>query len=280
MRLLEAINEGANILKLRNIPNYILDSEILMSKTLNKEREYLILNKDLIINDNDYSNFIFLIKKRSSNVPVAYLTNYKNFWNCEFYVDNRVLIPRPDTEILLEEFFKIKKYKHINKFLEVGVGSGCLILSILNECNSLKGVGIDISGDALKVCKLNAKRLNLENRINLFKSDIDKFNYGKYDMIVSNPPYISKTKLKNLMKDVVNNEPVIALDGGLDGTSEIRKVIKKSSKLIKEKGILLLEIAHNQRFMVKRILKKYGFRVKKIVYDYSGYERCILSTKF
>ena len=212
-------------------------------------------------------------------MPVAYLTNSKDFWRNEFYVDKRVLIPRPDTEILIEVALNILKEKKINSFLEVGVGSGCIILSILSEIIHLKGTGIDISQKALDVCKINSKKLNLYNRVKLFKSDIDKFNYGKYDLVISNPPYICKSDLGNLMKDVVGYEPEIALNGGNDGALEIRKIIKKSSKLLKKNGRLVLEIGHNQRIKVSEILKNNGFFIQKVIKDLGQKNRCIVSIK-
>ena len=279
MKLSEIITEGANILKKKNIPSYLVDSEILMGKILDKKREFVILNQNLKINENDYSKYIKLINKRGLNVPVAYLTNSKDFWRNEFYVDKRVLIPRPDTEILIEVALNILKEKKINSFLEVGVGSGCIILSILSEIIHLKGTGIDISQKALDVCKINSKKLNLYNRVKLFKSDIDKFNYGKYDLIISNPPYICKSDLRNLMKDVVGYEPEIALNGGNDGALEIRKIIKKSSKLLKKNGRLVLEIGHNQRIKVSEILKNNGFFIQKVIKDLGQKNRCIVSIK-
>ena len=279
MILSEAIINGANILKKKNIPSFFLDSEILMGKTLNKERNFLILNQNLRIKEKDYLNYISLIQKRSSNVPIAYLTKSKDFWKNEFYVDERVLIPRPDTEILIEEVIFIIKTNKINNFLEVGVGSGCIILSILDEINHLKGVGIDISQRALQVCKINSKRLNLANRIRLYKSDIDKFDIGKYDLIVSNPPYICRSDLNNLMKDVIGFEPKNALNGGNDGASEIKKVIKKSSKLLKKSGKLVLEIGHDQKIKVSELLKKNGFFIQKVIKDLGKKTRCIISIK-
>ena len=278
MRLSEVINNGANILKKNNIPNFFLDSEILISKILEKKREYIILNQNLEIKKNDYLKFISLIQKRSSHIPLAYLTKSKDFWKSEFYVDNRVLIPRPDTEIIIEEVLSILKAKKINNFLEIGVGSGCIVLSILNEIKLLKATGIDISQKALEVCKINSKKLGLNSRLKLYKSDIDKFDIGKYDLIVSNPPYIDKVGLKNLDKNVTF-EPINALNGGVDGTSEIRKVINTASKLIKINGKLIIEIAYNQKFKVVNLLEKKGFYINKVIKDYSNLDRCIVSTK-
>ena len=279
MKLSEAIIEGANILKKNNIPSFHLDSEILIGKILDKKREFIILNQNLEIQKNDYSKFISLIQKRSTHTPVAYLIKSKDFWKNEFYVDKRVLIPRPDTEIIIEEALSILRAKKINNFLEIGVGSGCIVLSILNEIKCLKATGIDISQKALEVCKINLKRLGLNSRIKLYKSDIDKFNIGKYDLIVSNPPYICRSDLNNLMKDVVSNEPRNALNGGNDGVFEIRKVVKKSSKLLKINGKLVLEIGHNQKDKVINMLKNNGFFIQKVIKDFGQNNRCITSIK-
>ena len=279
MRLSEVINNGANILKKNNIPNFFLDSEILISKILEKKREYIILNQNLEIKKNDYLKFISLIQKRSSHIPLAYLTKSKDFWKSEFFVDNRVLIPRPDTEIIIEEVLSIFKAKKINNFLEIGVGSGCIVLSILNEIKNLKATGIDISQKALEVCKINSKKLGLNSRLKLYKSDIDKFDIGKYDLVVSNPPYICRSDLNNLMKDVIGYEPKNALNGGNDGVFEIRKVVKKSSKLLKKSGKLVLEIGHSQKDKVIKMLKNNRFFIQKVIKDLGQNYRCITSIK-
>ena len=279
MKLSEVIIKGANILKKNNIPSFFLDSEILLGKILDKKREFIILNQNLEIQKNDYSKFISLIQKRGSHIPLAYLTKSKEFWKNEFYVDNRVLIPRPDTEIIIEEILSIFKAKKINNFLEIGVGSGCIVLSILNEIKNLKATGIDISQKALEVCKINSKKLGLNSRLKLYKSDIDKFDIGKYDLIVSNPPYICRSDLNNLMKDVIGYEPKNALNGGNDGAFEIGKVIKKSSKLLKNSGKLVLEIGHSQKDKVINMLKNNRFFIQKVIKDLGQNYRCITSIK-
>ena len=279
MRLSEVIIKGANILKKNNIPNFFLDSEILLGKILDKERKFIILNQNLEIKKNDYSKYISLIQKRSTHTPLAYLTKSKEFWKNEFYVDNRALIPRPDTEIIIEEVLSILRAKKINNFLEIGVGSGCIILSILDEIKDLKATGIDISQKALEVCKINSKRLSLNRRLKLYKSDIDKFDIGKYDLIVSNPPYICRSDLNNLMRDVIGYEPKNALNGGNDGVFEIRKVIKRSSKLLKKSGKLVLEIGHSQKDKVIDMLKNNRFFIQKVIKDLGQNYRCITSIK-
>ena len=279
MNIDTAIKNASLDLKKKNIKSALLDSEILMSKVLKQDRSKIILNLNRQLNNKDYKLFRELIISRLKNKPIAYLIGKKSFWKYEFEINDKVLIPRPDTELIIEQVLKIYKNKHNINFLEIGVGSGCIILTILKEKKFFLGKGVDLSEDSIKICEKNANKLNVSNRLKLFKSDIDNFNLGKYDLIVSNPPYIKKFDLKNLDKDVLNYEPKLALDGGLDGLSEIRKVIKTSSELIKLNGKLILEIAHDQKKMVKKILNDYGFYINKVAKDLANNNRCIESTK-
>ena len=279
MKIETAIKKAYLDLIGKNIKSALLDSEILMSKAINEERSNVLLNPNRILSNQDYENFKELISNRLQFKPIAYLTGKKSFWKHEFEINDKVLIPRPDTEIIIEEILKIYRNKQNIKFLEVGVGSGCIILSILKERMSFLGKGVDLSKDCISICKLNAIKLGVLNRLKLFKTDIDNFSSGKYDLIISNPPYIKKLDLKKLNKDVINYEPKLALDGGLDGLSKIRKVIKKSSELVKLSGKLIIEIAHDQRIMVKKILIENGFFINQVVKDLSKNDRCIISTK-
>ena len=165
------------------------------------------------------------------------------------------------------------------KVLEIGIGSGCILLSILKEKKNFYGTGIDISKKTIEICKINCKNLGLSNRVKLLKTDIDNFRYGKYDLIISNPPYIKKFDLKYLEKEVSFYEPKPALDGGLDGLSELKKVILNSSKLIRRNGKLVLEIAFDQAESVKSILKQNEFYINEIIKDLSKKNRCIISTR-
>jgi release factor glutamine methyltransferase len=279
MKLELAINEACERLKKNDIKSALLDSELLMSKAISKNREFIILNLEKEIDKNDYINFQKLIYQRSKGKPLAYLTGRKSFWKYEFDINENVLIPRPDTEIIIEQVLSIYKKKNKINFLEIGVGSGCILLSILKERKDFLATGIDISQQALKICKINAFKLGLKNRVKILKSDIDNFSNGKYDLIISNPPYIKKLDLKYLEKDVKNFEPELALDGGFDGKSEIRKVINKSSELIKKNGKLILEIAFNQKEEVKQLLKNKGFYINTVIKDLAKNDRCIVSTK-
>ena len=279
MKIEDALEEGYKILNSKNIDSANLDTEILLSEVLNIDRSNLLLNLDKKLKNEEYLKYKSLIDQRFLLKPIAYLTKKKEFWQNSFFVDKNVLIPRPDTEIIVENAFEIMKRKRVNNILEIGVGSGCVILSILKEKKKLSAVGIDKCQKALAVCKINSKNLKIHKRIKLFESDIDKFNYGKYDIIISNPPYISKVDLGSLKKDTLYYEPNIALYGGIDGTLELKKVIRKSAELIKRKGILILEIAYNQRRTIEEMLKENRFYIKKVVKDLADNNRCIISIK-
>ena len=279
MNIDQAIKEASSVLKKNHIKSAFLDCQILMSKALNKSRKLIIMNPNEKINDYEYHNFRAFISSRIKGKPIAYITGEKSFWKYDFKINEKVLIPRPDTEIIIEQVLKIYKKKEGINFLEIGVGSGCIILSILKEKKSFSGKGVDISKDSLKVCINNAIKLGLINRLKLFKSDIDNFKYGKYDLIISNPPYIKKFDLKNLDKDVIGFEPKLALDGGLDGLSGIKKVIYNSTKLIKHKGVLVLEIGFDQAYKVKEILRRNGFYIKEVLKDLANNNRCVVSIK-
>ena len=241
-----AIKEGSRILKNKFISNSQLDAEILMAKTIDKDRNYILLNCNNSINKDDLKHFHELIEQRSLGKPIAYLVNKKQFWDSEFFITGDTLIPRPDTELVVEKVLQFTKQRNKLNILDIGVGSGCILLSILKERKNFYGTGIDISKKCLNISKMNAITLKVSSRLKLYKSDVDKFNLGKYDLIVSNPPYIKTKNIKYLERDVAEFEPTQALDGGLDGLSEIRKVVKKSSELIKKKGKFILEIGFDQ----------------------------------
>ena len=279
MNIYLAINQGSKILKSKFIPNPLLDAEILMAKTINKDRNYILLNSSNTIDKNDLHNFYKLIERRSLGNPVAYLTEKKSFWNSEFFITKDILIPRPDTQLIVENRLRLTKQKSKINILDIGVGSGCIIVSILKERENFCGTGIDLSRKCLNITKKNAIAHKVNSRLKLYKSDVDKFNLGKYDLIVSNPPYIKTCKLKYLERDVAEFEPRLALDGGLDGLSEIRKVIKKSSELIKKNGKFILEIGFDQKNKVIKLLRKEGFYINCVLKDLAKNDRCIICTK-
>ena len=219
-----------------------------------------------------------MVNRRKKGEPIAYILKKKEFWRNNFYVDKNVLIPRPDTELIVEKLINFSTIKSGLQVLDIGTGSGCILLSFLKEKPNFYGTGIDISLKSINISKFNAKMLGLTNRVRFYNSDIDNFNFGKYDIIVSNPPYIKANKLRYLERDVLF-EPKLALNGGVDGFSKIRKVINKSAILIKKNGKFILEIDFTQKNKVKKLLEKKGFYINKVFKDYAKKDRCIVSTK-
>ena len=279
MNINSAINEGIKILKKKFIQSARLDTEILMANALDKDRNYVLLNLNNNIDQEKLFFFRKSIYERSNRKPVAHITNKKFFWNSEFFVNEYTLIPRPETELIVENVLRFTKNKNKLNILDIGVGSGCILISILQERKNFYGTGIDISKNCLNITKLNAINLKVNSRLRLYKSNVDKFNLDKYDLIVSNPPYIKKYNLKYLDRDVAKFEPKLALDGGLDGMSEIRKVVKKSSELIKKNGRFILEIGFDQKNKVVKLLKKEGFYINSTQLDLARKDRCIVCTK-
>ena len=279
MNIQSALIEGTNILKNNYIKTAKLDTEILMAKVFSSNREYIVLNNLKDLSDYNLEYFKRLIKERAKRKPIAYLLNKKFFWDSEFYVNENTLIPRPDTEVIVEEIFRLTKYKNKLNILDIGVGSGCILLTILKERKNFIGTGIDISKKSIDICNINAKNFDLSERTKFYKSDIDKFTLGKYDLIVSNPPYIKSCDLKYLEREIVKYEPILALDGGLDGLSQVRKVISRSSELIKKNGKFILEIGFDQKNKVIKLLNKKGFYINNTIKDLANNDRCIVSTK-
>ena len=279
MNIEKILSKGINILQKNKISNPQLDSEILLSNSIDKDKKHIILNPKEILKTEQQDKFKSLIDRRRKGEPIAYLINKKEFWNDEFYVNKDVLIPRPDTELIIEQVLKMYSKESQLHVLDIGTGSGCILLSILKERPNFYGTGIDISKKSINISKFNANKLHLTSRTKFIHSSIDNFKIGKYDIVVSNPPYIKLFNLKYLEKDVVNFEPALALSGGFDGFSKIRKVISKTSNLIKKNGKFILEIGFNQKSKVKEILKKEGFYINKSIKDYGNNDRCIISTK-
>ena len=278
MNLEATIKKGSQILKKHSINSYELDAEIILSEILKVKREYLITNNKITITREDEEKYSVAIQRRIKNEPIAYITGKKEFWSEDFLVKPGILIPRPETELLIYKIITFFKNKNIN-ILDIGTGSGCILLSILKELNLSRGTGLDISSKVIKVANLNSKKLKLSKRSKFICTDFNNFNTGKFDLIVSNPPYIPTKDIKNLSKDIVNYEPINALDGGIDGLDLIKKVIYKSNHLLKREGMLALEIGHNQYKRVFNELKSNGYREIGKEYDYNRNVRCIMSTK-
>ena len=276
MRAVEIIKIGSDLLKKKRIQSHILDSELLLSKTLNKSREEILVNLDQQINKRSFVVFKKYLQRRFNNEPVAYILGEKEFWSKKFKVNKNTLIPRPETELMVEEILKINKKRKIS-ILDVGTGSGCIILSLLNVLKDSYGTGIDISKKAIFMAKRNAIEHNLINRVKFKNVSLESYVSNKFDLIVSNPPYIKKNDIKYLTEDIKKFEPRMALDGGNDGLDLIKKVIYKSKKILKLKGILALEIGNGQAKKVSKILFDNNFRIKQLIKDYGNNVRCVFA---
>jgi len=273
MNLDNTINKASQILK-----SHELDAQIILSNIMGVKRESLITNNEINISKKIMEKYDSAIKRRIKKEPVAYIIGKKEFWSEDFMVNHGTLIPRPETELLIYKIINFFKNKKIN-ILDIGTGSGCILLSILKELNFSRGIGIDISAKAIQMAKVNSKNLNLFYRSKFKVIDLNKFNIGKYDLIVSNPPYIPSKDIKNLSKDITNYEPLTALNGGSDGLDLIKKVIYKSNHLLKREGLLALEIGHSQYQKVSYILRSNGYREMSKEYDFNRNVRCIIGTK-
>tara|TARA_B100002049_G_C16062492_1_gene368754 strand:+ start:61 stop:909 length:849 start_codon:yes stop_codon:yes gene_type:complete len=278
MILENTVKQASQLLKSHNISSHELDAQIILSDILGVTKEFLVTNDKINISKKITQQYSKAIKRRINREPVAYIIGKKEFWSKYFIVSKATLVPRPETELLIYKLVKFFKNKKIN-ILDIGTGSGCILLSILKELNFSRGTGIDISRKAIEIAKINCKKLNLLNRSKFKVFDINRFNEGKYDLIVSNPPYILSKEIRNLSKDIINYEPRIALDGGKDGLDLIKKVIYKSNYLLKKNGMLAIEIGNNQYRRVSYVLGRQGFKEISKEYDYDRNVRCIISTK-
>ena len=278
MNYLQTLKFGSDKLKSHNIDTHILDSEILLSFILNSSRENILMNLETNIKKNKFEKFKKLLSRREKREPIAYITNKKEFWKNNFYVNSDVLIPRPETELIVEEVLKNTNIHSSKKFLEIGTGSGCLVVSIIKERPKCFATAIDISRKALNIAKFNAKMHHLINKINFVNIDIDKIQINKYDFIISNPPYINKFDLSRLDESVKIFEPYIAFEAGIDGLREITKLIIKSKKLLKRNGKLIFEIGQGQSLIAKKILNQNGYFINKVIKDISSIPRVIVST--
>ena len=277
MEILELINNGSRQLKDKNIYSHKLDSEILLSEVLNQTREELLINLNQKVEPQKITYFHRLIDRRSSKEPIAYILKEKEFWSKNFFVNSNTLIPRPETELMVEKIVKIFKTKDVF-VLDIGTGTGCILLSILSELQNSKGIGIDISQKAIEIANANLKKHKLTQRTKFYKRSLNEIYHNKFDLIVSNPPYIVKKDIKNLNEDIKKFEPKFALDGGNDGLDVIKKVIYKSRSILKIKGMLALEIGNEQFKKVSKILRSNKFKTRYLVKDYRENIRCILST--
>ena len=278
MILENTIKQASQLLKSKNINSHELDAEIILSDIMGVTREFLLTNNNIFVSQKTLRQYNDAIERRVKKEPVAYIIGKKEFWSQDFLVNQATLIPRPETELLIYKVVNFFKDKEIN-ILDIGTGSGCILLSILKELKNSRGQGIDISAKAIQTAITNSKKLNLSYRSKFKVFDINKFYIGRYDLIVSNPPYISLSEMKKLSKSITNYEPLIALNGGANGLDFIKKVIYKSTGLLTKNGLLAVEIGNNQYRKVSSLLRQHGFREMFKAFDYNRNVRCIISTK-
>ena len=276
MNTLELINFGSCKLKKKEISTHRLDSEILLSNVLKKKREQILVKLNQTMKKKDISAFNKLIKRRAAKEPVAYIIKKKEFWSKNFKVNKNTLIPRPETELLVQNLIKSYKDKKIS-ILDVGTGSGCILISLISELPFSKGIGIDISTQAIKVAKENASLHKVKNKVKFFNKSIINLYNLKFDLLVSNPPYIERKNIKNLDDGIKNYEPLIALNGGNDGLDVIKKVIYKAKEILKINGALAIEIGNKQYAKVSEILIDNNFRLEHKIKDFENNIRCIIS---
>ena len=278
----DIISNATIELKKRNIQSARLDAEILLSTVLKSNRLDLVLKKNQNINLEEEKLFNQFLDQRKNNEPVAYIIKNKSFWNEDYYIASGALIPRPETEILIEMICKkiINSKKSLN-ILDIGCGSGCLLISLLREFSKSKGLGLDISKEALNICKTNINKFHLNHRTKLIHGDMNKITIvNKFDIIVSNPPYLKNSEYQKLSKDIKQYEPRIALVANQeDGIFYYREIIKKFSSSLKVGGLLAFEIGDKQWKEIKRELVNNSFKIidkYKLINDQI---RCVLALK-
>lgn len=278
MKIKDLIKKGTLDLRSNGIDNASLKARLLMQHSINKNREYLIVHDEDELTKAQIIEFKKGIEQLIYGVPLQYITHLQEFMKMDFYVDESVLIPRPDTEILVEEVINISKGMKDIKILDMCTGSGAIAISLAKYIEDCQIIAVDVSKEALRVAKLNAKNQAVESKIsfinsNLFYSIVKE----RYDIIVSNPPYIRKDVIKSLSKEV-QNEPKLALDGGLDGLDFYRKIINSSSNYLKVNGYLCLEIGFDQKSQVIDLIKDKGdFSKVYSIEDLAGKDRVIVA---
>lgn len=279
MLIKEAIRKGMISLKTNNIQEPNLKSRLLMQYILNKPRQYMLIHDNEELTNKQEKAYLENIEKMIKGVPLQHITHSQEFMKMNFYVNENVLIPRPDTEILVEEVINIAKKTNAKKILDLCTGSGAIAISLAKYIENSQITAVDISEEALRIAKLNAINNNVEDKITFVKSDLfENIVKEKYDIIVSNPPYIKKDFMKKLDKEV-QQEPYIALDGGYDGLDFYRKIISEGYQYLKFKGYLCMEIGYDQKQEVFDIIKsqeKYSNTYSKI--DLGGNDRIVVTT--
>jgi len=279
MNIAQLLTKGYETLKEENIESYIIDTQLLLCKVLNVEKLFIIMNRELEIEEAKEKEFYKLLALRKSKMPIKYILGFSEFMGLEFQVKEGVLIPRPDTEILVEECIKIINENNLTTVCDVCCGSGAIGISLAYHTNIDKVMLYDISEVAVEVTSTNIKTLEVQDKAKVYESDLLKDAIEKglaFDIIVSNPPYIKSSVIPTLMEDVKDFEPYIALCGGDDGLEFYRNITAESKTVLKEKGYLAFEIGHDQKEEVIKILKDEGFVNVYSIKDLSANDRVVI----
>ena len=277
----EAIAFAEQELKRSNNLNSRLDSEILVSHLINIPRESIYSRLKENLPSNKTEELQKLVSRRVKKEPIAYILNNKEFWSTNFYVDRSVLIPRPETEVLIDLILsQINNKNNYFNILDIGTGSGCILVSLLKELTKAKGVGVDKSSKAIAVAKKNSTSQHVDSRSSFKNINLENIKFDKkFDLIVSNPPYLPDVSLKNLNLDIKLYEPKIALQGGVQGVDFLCKIITLASKILKINGLLALEIGDNQFHILAKYLKENRFKILDKYTLINKQVRCLLATK-
>lgn len=278
----ELIGTGTSALKEKGIDTARLDSELLLGNIIEKDRVYLITHKEEEINEEDTKKYFDLIEKRRNKMPVKYILNKCEFMGIDFYIEEGVLIPRSDTEILVQEVLKNIEENEEKQVCDLCCGSGAIGIALAGLKQNIKVDLIDYYPIPEKVSLINIQKNNLENRVNFIKSDLleEPIESGRiYDIIVSNPPYIEEDEISKLMEDVKDYEPHTALNGGIDGLDFYRKIINQSEYVLKKGGILAFEIGYNQGEAVKSLLEEGNFKEVRVIKDFASLDRIVIAVK-
>ena len=275
----EILKKEINNLKENNIEDSTLKAKILLANILNVKKEYLLIHSEEEVKQEDKIKYENCIKELIKGKPLQYITNKQEFMGLNFYVDENVLIPQPDTEILVEKAIEIAEITQKNKILDMCTGSGCIAISLAKKINNAQITAVDISNSALKVANKNAINNNVENKIKFINSDMFNNIVEKFDIIVSNPPYI-ETETINKLEIAVQNEPHLALDGGIDGLKFYNIISNNAFKYLNKNGYLLLEIGYNQQESVTQLLQDTGkYKNIETIKDLGGNYRVVIARK-
>ena len=275
MLLSELQKKITKILAEGGIETNSLDARIILKEIFNFDEKELILNSDLILSESKISKVQKIITRRLNLEPVSKIFGKRDFYNSTFSISDDVLDPRPETENIVEIANNFILEKGYESFIDLGTGSGCIILSILKENKNLTAVGVDISIDAINIAKKNSKDMNLEKRSSFLVSNWLSSVYSSYDLIISNPPYIPSDEIITLSKTVKNFDPLISLDGGQDGLKCYKEIAQDINRVINKNGRVILEIGYNQAHDVIKIFESKEFKLLKIYNDINGLNRIL-----